>query len=292
MTKITKPMRLHAGEAVDLKQRATLIEPMYASKAEYAQLQEAHGARLDALQQRLYAANTHAILIIFQGMDAAGKDGCIKHVMSGLSPLGCQAFSFSEPSPAEHQHDFLWRTTRNLPERGRIGIFNRSYYEDVLITRVHPDLLAAQGLGDEASNEKFWNERYRSITGLERHLHANATRIVKIFLHISKEEQRRRLLERIDIAQKNWKIKPSDIEERKYWKLYRQAYEACFTATSTRDAPWYVVPADDKMTARLLVSHIVLDVLEGLEMTFPKSTPQHIKALAGMRKQLEQEGDE
>ena len=222
-------------------------------------------------------------------MDAAGKDGCIKHVMSGVNPQGCDVFSYSHPSAAELRHDFLWRTTRDLPERGKIVIFNRSYYEEVLIVRVHPEILQAEALPDDGEDKKIWPNRYRSIVGLERHLHANGTRIVKIFLHVSKEEQRRRLIARIDTPEKNWKIKQSDIEERKYWNQYRKAYEDCLSGTSTREAPWYVVPADDKLSARLLVSHIILEVLDGLNMTFPEITSGRRKELQAMRKQLESE---
>src|SRR4026209_813965 len=199
---------------------------------------------LTELQDMLYAQDSYAVLLIFQAMDAAGKDGAIKHVMSGVNPQGCQVFSFKHPSPAELQHDFLWRTTRDLPERGRIGIFNRSYYEEVLIARVHPEILRGEGLPSAGNNEKaVWHERYRSIVHLERHLHANGTRIIKFYLHLSKEEQRKRFLQRIDEPEKNWKFGSADIEERKFWKDYIKAYEECLGATSTRDSPWYVVPA-------------------------------------------------
>jgi PPK2 family polyphosphate:nucleotide phosphotransferase len=213
-------------------------------------------------------------------MDAAGKDGAIKHVMSGVNPQGCQVFSSKHPNPTEFQHDFLWRSIRNLPERGRIGIFNRSYYEEVLIARVHPEILDGEGLPDGPHDDNtIWNDRYRSITNLEKHLHGNGTRIIKIFLHLSKEEQRRRLLARIDQPEKNWKFSSADIIERKFWKQYMKAYETCLSATSTRNAPWYVVPADDKENARLIVSKIVLDTLEELEMTYPRTsakTPSRI----------------
>ena len=289
MKKLAKELRVHPGEAVDLKRRPTLVKPVYQSKGEYQQLLEEHVAHLSALQELLYASNRHALLIIFQAMDAAGKDGCIKHVMSGVNPQGCDVFTYSHPTPVELRHDFLWRTTRDLPERGKIAIFNRSYYEEVLIVRVHPEILRAEAVPDDGDDKKIWQDRYGSILGLERHLRENGTRIVKIFLHISKEEQRRRLLARIDTPEKNWKIKPSDIEERKYWSQYRKAYEDCLSATSTRDAPWYVIPADDKLTARLLVSHIILETLEGFNLTFPEITPERRKELQTMRKQLERE---
>ena len=289
MKRLAKEFRVHPGEAVDLKRRPTLVKPVYEFKQEYKQLLDEHVARLSALQELLYASNRYALLVIFQAMDAAGKDGCIKHVMSGVNPQGCDVFSYSHPSAAELRHDFLWRTTRDLPERGKIVIFNRSYYEEVLIVRVHPEILRAEALPDDGKDEKIWQDRYRSIVGLERHLHGNGTRIVKIFLHVSKEEQRRRLLARIDTPEKNWKIKQSDIEERKYWSQYRKAYEDCLSGTCTREAPWYVVPADDKLAARLFVSHIILETLEKLNMSFPKMTSERREELQAMRKRLESE---
>jgi len=225
--------------------------------------------------------------LMFQAMDAAGKDGVIKHVMSGVNPQGCQVFSYSHPSSAELQHDFLWRTTRDLPQRGRIGIFNRSYYEEVLIVRVHPEILRGEGLPDIVRGEKtVWRDRYRSIVHLERHLHSNGTRIIKFYLHLSKEEQRKRFLQRIDEPEKNWKFSLSDVEERRFWKQYMLAYEECLSATSTGDAPWYVVPADDKENARLIVSRIVLDTLEGLKMTYPETSAERRQELLSIRKQL------
>jgi PPK2 family polyphosphate:nucleotide phosphotransferase len=284
----TRDFRVRAGDAVDLKKWPTLIAPVYSSKRDYRELLDQHVARLSSLQELLYASNRHAVLVIFQAMDAAGKDGAIKHVMSGVNPQGCQVFSFSHPSATELQHDFLWRTTRDLPERGRIGIFNRSYYEEVLIARVHPEILQAEVVPDGmAEDHKVWQERYRSIVNFEHHLHCNGTRIVKIFLHLSKGEQRRRLLERIDTQHKNWKMQPSDIEERKYWKQYQKAYEDCLAATSIRNAPWYVVPADDKQSARLLVSHIILDRLQELNMSFPETTAKRRRVLQAMRRQLQ-----
>jgi PPK2 family polyphosphate:nucleotide phosphotransferase len=223
----------------------------------------------------------------FQGMDAGGKDGAIRHVMSGVNPQGCEVFSFKQPSAEELEHDFLWRTTRHLPERGRIGIFNRSYYEEVLVVRVHPEMLLAQGLSDELRNEKtLWKDRHRSITDLERHLNRNGTRVIKFFLHLSKGEQRNRFLARIDDPEKNWKFSLADIHERKYWKHYMQAYEDCLTATTTAHAPWHVVPADDKENARLIVSQIVLDVLNGLKMAYPKTTAKRRRELKSIRKGL------
>jgi PPK2 family polyphosphate:nucleotide phosphotransferase len=223
-------------------------------------------------------------------MDAAGKDGTIKHVMSGVNPQGCQVFSFKHPSAAELQHDFLWRTIRDLPERGRIGIFNRSYYEEVLIARVHPEILASEGVPNGHSDEKeIWQNRYRSIINLERHLHVNGTRVIKFFLHLSKEEQRKRFLARIDEPKKNWKLSLGDIEERKHWKLYMKAYEACLSATSIAEAPWYVVPADDKENTRLIVSQIILDALSSLKMSYPTMSDERRQELLEIRKQLTSE---
>ena len=242
---------------------------------------------LSSLQRLLYASSRYALLLIVQGMDAAGKDGAIRHVMSGVNPQGCEVFSFKQPSAEELKHDFLWRTTRCLPERGRIGIFNRSYYAEVLIVRVHPEILRGQGLPEELLDEKhLWRERYRSIVDLEAHLHRNGTRIVKVFLHVSKEEQRKRFLERIDEPEKNWKFSLSDIHERHYWKQYMKAYEACLHATSTHQAPWYVVPADDKENARLIVSQIVLDALEDLRMAYPKAGATRRQELRAIRRRL------
>jgi len=243
--------------------------------------------KLSSLQQLLYASNRHALLLIFQGMDGAGKDGAIRHVMSGVNPEGCEVFSFKQPSAEELEHDFLWRTTCRLPERGRIGIFNRSYYEEVLVVRVHPEILRSQGLPEGLRDEKdIWEHRYTSIVDLEKHLHRNGTQTVKIFLHLSYEEQRRRFLARIDKPDKNWKFSTSDIHERKYWKHYIKAYEDCFRATSTRHAPWYIVPADDKENARLIVSQIVLDAMAGLKMAYPKTTAKRRLELLAIKKLL------
>jgi PPK2 family polyphosphate:nucleotide phosphotransferase len=207
--------------------------------------------------------------------------------MSGVNPQGCQVFSFKHPTTTELQHDFLWRTTRDLPERGRIGIFNRSYYEEVLIVRVHREILRSEGLPDGPPDEKtVWHDRYRSIRNLERHLYVNGTRIIKFYLHLSKDEQRKRFLQRIDEPDKNWKISPADIEERKFWKRYMRAYEECLSATSSSNSPWYVVPSDDKENARLIVSQIVLDTLDGLQMNYPKTSPKRRRELLSIRKQL------
>ena len=282
-----KDFRVEEGDDVDLEKWPTKVDPVYRSKAQYKKLLDAHVEQLSAEQQLLYASNRHAILLIFQAMDAAGKDGAIRHVMSGVNPQGCQVFSFKHPSPAELQHDFLWRTTRDLPERGRIGIFNRSYYEEVLIVRVHPEILIGEGLPDQRDGENaIWRDRFRSIVDLERHLSGNGTRIIKFFLHLSKDEQRKRFLERIDEPEKNWKFSSADIEERKFWNDYMKAYEACLSATSTKLAPWYVVPADDKENARLIVSQIVLDTLDGLGMSFPRTSDERRRELISIREKL------
>jgi PPK2 family polyphosphate:nucleotide phosphotransferase len=275
------------GKKVELSEWPTIVKPFFKSKKEYQELLQKHVEKLSSLQQLLYGSNRYALLLIFQGMDSAGKDGAIRHVMSGVNPQGCQVFSFKQPSAEELEHDFLWRTTRSLPERGRIGIFNRSYYEEVLVVRVHPDLLRGEGLSAELRDEKtFWEERYRSIVDTEEHLHRNGTRILKFFLHLSKDEQRKRFLERIDEPDKNWKLSLADIHERKYWKDYMRAYEACLNATSTHHAPWYVVPADDKENARLIVSQVVLDALGELKMAYPKTTPKRRLELQSIRKLL------
>ena len=287
-------MKLHAenfqireGDTVDLKVMPTKIAPVYKSKKQYKTLLDEHIAKLSDLQQLLYASNRYALLVIFQAMDAAGKDGAIKHVMSGVNPQGCQVFSFKHPSVAELEHDFLWRSTRDLPPRGRIGIFNRSYYEEVLVVRVHPEILRSEGLPDALRDEKkAWHGRYRSIVDLEKHLHANGTRIIKFFLHLSKEEQRKRFIARIDEPEKNWKFSLADIEERKFWPDYMRAYEECLSATSTKHSPWYSVPADDKDNARLIVSQIILETLESLKMSYPKTTDERRRELLAIRAQL------
>ena len=279
--------RIREGAEVRLKEWPTRVDPVYATNEEYQNLLRKHVNGLSSQQELLYASDRYAVLLIFQAMDAAGKDGAIAHVMSGVNPQGCQVFSFKHPSAAELKHDFLWRTTRDLPERGRIGIFNRSYYEEVLIARVHPEILRGEGLPEKSADaESIWRRRYRSIVNLERHLTRNGTRIIKFFLHLSKEEQRRRFIDRIDKPEKNWKFSAADVEERKFWKDYMRAYEKCLGRTSTKHAPWYVVPADDKLNTRLIVSRILLDTLEGLKLCFPKTTPARRRELLQLRKKL------
>ena len=284
----SKDFRVGPGGKVKLSEWPTIVKPYFKSKKRYQKLLDEHVEAMSTLQQLHFASNRYALLLIFQGMDAAGKDGAVRHVLSGVNPAGCQVWSFKQPSAEELEHDFLWRTTCQLPERGRIGIFNRSYYEEVLVVRVHPEILRAQGLAEELRDEKtIWEERFRSIVDLEAHLHRNGTRIVKVFLHLSKEEQRKRFIERIDEPEKNWKFSLADIHERKYWKDYMQAYEALLHATSTHHAPWYVVPADDKENARLIVSQIVLDALNDLKMAYPKTTSKRRQELKSIRKLLE-----
>jgi PPK2 family polyphosphate:nucleotide phosphotransferase len=279
--------RVGVGDEVNLKKWPTKVKPVYKSTEQYKKVLAEHIAHLSEQQQLHYASHRYALLIIFQAMDAAGKDGAIRHVMSGVNPQGCQVFSFKHPSAEELEHDFLWRTTRDLPERGRIGIFNRSYYEEVLIARVHPEILHGEGLPAKLiDDDTIWEERYRSIVNLESHLHRNGTRIIKMFLHLSKKEQRRRFVERIDDPDKNWKFSQNDLRERKFWKHYKKAYEACLSATSTEHAPWFVVPADDKENARLIVSAIILDALGALKMAYPKSTAQRRRELKVIRKSL------
>jgi len=283
----SKDFRVRPGAKVKLKEWPTKMKPFCRSKKRYKKLLGEHVKELSSLQRLHYASHRYALLLIFQGMDAAGKDGAIRHVMSGVNPQGCQVFSFKQPSAEELKHDFLWRTTRRLPGRGRIGIFNRSYYEEVLIVRVHPEILLSQRLPEELRDEKtIWKDRYRSIMDLEEHLHRNGTRIVKFFLHLSKDEQRKRFRERVEEPDKNWKFSLSDIHERNYWKCYMKAYAACLNATSTHHAPWHIVPADDKKNARLIVSQIVLDALNELKMAYPKTTAKRRRELKSIRKRL------
>ncbi len=279
--------RVGEGKKIKLQDWPTRVAPFYKSRQEYDGWLTQHVEQLSELQSLLFAHNRYALLLIFQAMDAAGKDSAIKHVMSGVNPQGCQVFSFKHPSAEELEHDFLWRTTRCLPERGRIGIFNRSYYEEVLIVRVHPQILRSQALPEEvAGDPDIWKERYRSIRGLEDHLYRNGTRILKFHLHVSKEEQRKRLLQRLEEPDKNWKFSFADLEERKLWKQYRKAYEDCLSATSTEHSPWYVIPADDKRNTRLILSQIVVNTLRGLKMSYPKPTLQSAQQLREVRKLL------
>ena len=274
--------RVAAREKVKLKKWPTLVKPIYASDEQYRERLAEHVAQLSERQNLLYASNSHALLLIFQAMDAAGKDGAIKHVMSGINPQGCQVFSFKHPSAEELDHDFLWRTTRSLPERGRIGIFNRSYYEEVLIARVHPEILRAEGLpATLLDGESIWQQRYRSITGLENHLHRNGTRIVKFFLHIDKDEQKARLQARLSDPTRNWKFSTGDLPERALWDQYIEAFEECLERTSTAAAPWYLVPANRKWFRNLAVSRIVEETFERLDPRYPPPAPGLDKVVIG-----------
>jgi PPK2 family polyphosphate:nucleotide phosphotransferase len=285
--------RAAPGRKVDLAKWSTKVDPLYESKKHYKKLLEEQREELSALQQVLYAHDRWSLLLIFQGMDTAGKDGAIRHVMSGVNPQGCQVFSFKQPSSEELDHDFLWRTNKRLPERGRIGIFNRSYYEEVLVARVVPGVLARQKLPAElVHTKKIWRERFRDIVASENYLHRNGTRIVKFFLHLSKEEQRQRFLARIDDPDKNWKLSPADIEMRALWDDYQTAYADCIQETTTKHAPWYVVPADDKQNARLIIAQVIADTMRSLKMDYPEATDAHRAELQAIRaKLLEEEGE-
>ena len=284
----TRKFRVRPGQKVKLKNWPTNVKPICPTKEEYKEVLQNHVQGLESLQELLYGSNKYALLIVFQGMDAAGKDGAIRHVMSGVNPQGCDVASFKQPSAEELEHDFLWRSMQRLPGRGRIGIFNRSYYEEVLVVRVHPEILRGEGLARDLDDKDVWDQRYHSIVEMEKHLHRNGTRIVKIFLHLSKEEQKKRFLARIDDADKNWKFGTADIHERKYWRQYQDAYGECLQATSTQHAPWFAVPADDKQNARLIVSQIVLDALSDLKMSYPTTTPKRRQELLAIRKMLEE----
>ncbi len=279
--------RVRKDETVKLDKWPTAVKPFFSSKEEYQQLLDEDVKALSAQQMMLYANSTYALLLIFQGMDAAGKDGAIKHVMTGVNPQGCQVYAFKQPSAEELAHDFLWRTTCRLPERGRIGIFNRSYYEEVLVVRVHPELLTHEGIpADLLDTQTIWQQRYHSMTTLEKHLTRNGTVMVKIFLHLSPEEQRKRFLARIDHPDKNWKFSLADIQERQYWPQYMEAYEDCLSATSTKEAPWYIVPADNKENARLIISCILLTTLNALHLSSPEPDAQRREELQAMKQSL------
>jgi PPK2 family polyphosphate:nucleotide phosphotransferase len=278
-TKSLEKLRVVEGEVAGLAGRPTSGKVKDAAET----LQDSVGDLAKA-QELLYATASRALLLVFQGMDASGKDGAVEHVMSGVNPQGCSVASFKQPSAEELAHDFLWRTTARLPARGLIGVFNRSYYEDVIVVRVHPDLL-----GSRPATPKLWKQRYKDIRAWERHLHRNGTTVVKFFLHLSKDEQRRRLLARLDDPEKHWKFNPGDIAERQYWDDYQNAYEDAITATSTTHAPWYVIPADDKPAARALVAGVVLKALDDMDLAIAPATPDELAAMEKARTQLEAE---
>jgi PPK2 family polyphosphate:nucleotide phosphotransferase len=294
---IVKKLRVDPGTKVRLKHYDTgwAQTPELAAagkarvKARAMEMLDANLARLAEAQAMLYADDRHSLLVVLQAMDAAGKDGTIRHVMSGVNPQGCQVFSFKRPSPEETDHNFLWRYMRCLPERGRIGIFNRSYYEDVLVVRVHPELLDQQQLPDGKRGKSFWESRCEDINAFERHLVRNGTVVLKFFLHISKDEQKKRFLVRLDRPEKHWKFSLADLEERRFWDDYQRAYEQAISATSTAWAPWYIVPADQKWVTRTVVADIITRSLGKLDLSYPAADEGQLEALAAARRELEAE---
>jgi len=285
----SKNFRVRPGEKVNLTKWPTHVKPVYKSRKKYHKLLEEHVEELSALQRLLYASNRYALLLIFQAMDAAGKDGAIRHVMSGINPQGCQVFSFKHPSATELDHDFLWRTTACLPERGRIGIFNRSYYEEVLVVRVHPELLGWRKLPQASVTKGIWKERLDDIAGFERYLARQGTTILKFFLHVSRKEQKRRFLQRLEQPEKNWKFSPADLGERRYWDDYMAAYEDAIRRTASREAPWYVVPADNKWYTRLVVAGAIVEALWKLDLAYPGIDAARGKEIAAARRSLMRE---
>ncbi len=294
--KFLKRFCVQPGTKVDLKKFSTDWADTKAAKKlgkdkikhQALKILEQNREELDAVQELLYASDSRSVLLVFQALDAAGKDGTIRHVMSGVNPQGCQVFSFKKPSVEELDHNFLWRYTKSLPERGRIGIFNRSYYEDVLVVKVHPEWLDQKLPGQ--ADQKFWAARYEDINNFEKHLVRNGTLVLKFFLHLSKKEQKNRFLERLTNSEKYWKFSAADMAERAHWKEYQQAFEDAFTATSTKWAPWHIIPADHKYVARALVADIVVHAITGLNLKYPTVTPEKMKALIAARKELEGEG--
>jgi len=282
----TDKYRVKPDKKIQLSNCKTRTKPCFKHSRDYRKLLAQQVDELSELQQKHYASDRYSLLLVFQAMDAAGKDSVIRHVMSGVNPQGCQVFSFKHPSATDLDHDFLWRTNQCLPERGRIGIFNRSYYEEVLIVRVHPEILLAQKLPDqEIDVHKIWETRYRSIVDMEAHLHRNGTRILKFFLHMSRDEQKERFLERINNPNKNWKFSDGDLIERRSWDQYMNAYEECLNAISTNDSPWYVVPADDKENARLFIADIILQQYRAMDMEYPHSSKARELELEGFLEQ-------
>lgn len=275
---------------VDLSRFSTSDSGEYTSKDDAKKDLEKNIRRMAVLQEMLYAQDVHSLLIIFQAMDAAGKDGAIEHVMSGVNPQGCQVVSFKQPSAEEMDHDFLWRHQKALPERGRIGIFNRSHYEEVLVVRVHPEILQNQKLPEKIKNDpKIWKKRYDHIRDWEEALYENGTHVLKFFLHVSKDEQKARFLDRINEPEKNWKFSMSDVKERGHWNDYMKAYEDAIEATSTKHAPWYIVPADKKWFTRLVISEVIVDTLESLDLHYPRVSDEDLSKLAEAKIMLEAE---
>jgi PPK2 family polyphosphate:nucleotide phosphotransferase len=284
--KLAKSFRIEKGNHFRLKDFDPADTGQWHSKEHAQEALAADVASMAALQDKLYAQDQWALLLIFQAMDAAGKDGAIKHVMSGVNPQGCQVYSYKTPSAIELQHDFLWRTTRDLPERGHIGIFNRSYYEEVLVVRVHPEILKNEHNPPKLLGKNLWQERFEDISCFERHMARQGTVVRKFFLYISKKEQKRRFLARLDQPEKNWKFSADDIHERGYWNAYQEAYEEMIRGTASEAAPWYVVPADNKWFTRLVVSAAIVETLEGLNLSYPTVTGARRKELAAARKLL------
>jgi PPK2 family polyphosphate:nucleotide phosphotransferase len=284
--KVARTFCVESGKHFRLKDCDPAATGHWRSKDHAAEALQQGIARTAELQDKLYAQNNWALLLIFQAMDAAGKDGIIKHVMSGVNPQGCQVFSFKAPSELELQHDFLWRTTRCLPERGHIGIFNRSYYEEVLVVRVHPEILKSQRTPPSLVGKNVWEERFEDIRSFERHMARSGTVIRKFFLHVSKKEQKRRFLARLEEPEKNWKFSAADIRERACWDDYQMAYEEMIANTATEYAPWYVVPADNKWFTRLVVSTVVVETLESLDLAYPKVDDAKRKELEAAKKIL------
>jgi len=275
-------------EKVSLKKYRTDFVSNIKSKEVGEKLLKKSKKEMRVLQDKLYAHDKHSLLIIFQAMDAAGKDSAIKHVMGGVNPQGTQVFSFKQPSKEELDHDYLWRTTKSLPERGRIGIFNRSYYEEVLVVKVH-DLVKYQNIPKELVTDNIWNERYEQIRNFEKHIHQNGTRIIKFFLHLSKDEQKKRFLKRLDTPSKNWKFSAGDLKERKLWDKYQKYYEDAISETSTDFAPWYIVPADNKWFARLVISEVINQTLNNLKIEYPKLGKEELDNLETYKKELEKD---
>ncbi len=284
--RLAKMFRVQSGKDFRLKDFDPADTGHWRSKEHAEEAVQEGIARTVELQDKLYAQDSWALLLIFQAMDAAGKDGAIKHVMSGVNPQGCQVYSFKAPSDPELQHDFLWRTTRNLPERGHIGIFNRSYYEEVLVVRVHPEILKSQKVPASLMGKQIWEERFEDIRCFERHMARSGTVIRKFFLNVSKKEQKKRFLARLDEPEKNWKFSAGDIHERQCWDDYQKAYEEMIGNTSTEQAPWYVVPADNKWFTRLVISTVVVDALESLDLEYPKVDDAKRKELEAAKKLL------
>jgi PPK2 family polyphosphate:nucleotide phosphotransferase len=286
---MSDPFRVQSGKKFKLKDRDSADTGGLESKKEGKERLENGTKRMHELQERLYAQDRYSLLLIFQAMDAAGKDSTIEHVMSGVNPQGCQVYSFKQPSSEELDHDFLWRTNRCLPERGRIGIFNRSYYEEVLIVRVHQQILDGQRLPSQLVGPDIWKQRYQDINAMERYLSRQGTVIRKFFLNVSKEEQKKRFLARLDEPEKNWKFSVADAKERQHWDRYMEAYQDAIEATSTDEAPWYVIPADHKWFMRMAVAEVIVETLESLDLEFPVLSDEKRNELDQARKLLEEE---